>query len=65
MDAFELAVLTFMFVRTKNAEYNDVYGPDATDLKQIEDDIEKEDHSSYISKDTKGLMSVRKTGDDA
>jgi len=65
MDIFELAVLTFMFVRQKNdTELMSVYGPDATEIKKIEDEIEKEDHSKYISKDTKALMSDRKTGEE-
>lgn len=47
MDIFELAVLVFMFVREKNKTFGEIYGPDATAVKKLEADIEKQDFSAY------------------
>jgi hypothetical protein len=47
MDIFELAVLTFMFVRDKNQEeFQNRFGPDSPEIKAIQDQIDSEDHSS-------------------
>jgi len=47
MDIFELTALTFMFVRHKNdsPECLGMYGPDATEIKKLEEEIDKQDLS--------------------
>jgi len=49
MDIFELTALTFMFVRHKNesTECKSEYGPDATEIKKLEEEIDKQDLSDY------------------
>jgi len=59
MNIYDLAILTFMFVRNKNSspECNNMFGPDSEDIKNLEKQIDSEDHSSYISKGTLELIS--------
>jgi uncharacterized protein YacL len=46
MDIFELAVLTFMFVRDKNTEeLQGQYGPDSPEIREIDEKIATEDHA--------------------
>jgi len=61
MDIFELAVLTFMFVRGKNdAEFEGKFGPDGTAVKELESEIEKQDLKGYMNeKEINAMKSTR------
>jgi len=61
MDIFDLAVLTFMFARDKNASVGDKFGPDATSTQELEDGINEDALSgAYNKKEMDKMRSVRK-----
>lgn len=50
MDVFDLSVLSFMLARNKNEALGNKYGPDATDLTELEDGIDEEKLGGYVDK---------------
>lgn len=61
MDIFDLSVLTFMFARNKNADYNDKFGPDSTATADLENGINEDALGGvYNKKEMDKLRSERK-----
>jgi len=51
MEVYELAVLTFMFVRDKNTEVccNNAFGPDSPEIRACDEAIGKQDLDGILT----------------
>lgn len=58
MDVYELAVLTFMFVRDKNTEVecNNQFGPNSPEIAAMQKDIDAQDLSAMLTPEQRAMV---------
>jgi len=61
MDVYELAVLTFMFVRDKNTEVecNNQFGPNSPEIAAMQKDIDAQDVSGILTPEQRAMVKAK------
>jgi len=61
MEVYDVAILTFMFVRDKNNELccNNAFGPDSKDFGELDQNIEKQDFTGVLTIEQKKELRQR------
>jgi len=61
MEVYDLAVLTFMFVRDKNTEIecNNAFGPNSPQIKACDENIAKQDLSGILTPEQRHLIKMK------
>lgn len=61
MDVYELAVLTFMFVRDKNTEVecNNQFGPNSPEMEAMQKDIDAQDIDGILTPEQREMVKAK------